>query len=109
MDERRVKNENRLSMVSLEYLLILIGKVFLIAPNFIDEIVAFLEDSHLAEADSNVLLPVPKSSHPVIYTAATQFCVAYGLFQIVLLVLRFVYRDSLDKGGNSFWNSACME
>ena len=67
-----------------------------------DAVVAFFEDFHLEEAFQDVYLPAPESewNHKVVYSAFQQFCIGYGIFQIVILVLRFVFSSSIsDKAG----------
>ncbi|MDH5783889.1 MAG: hypothetical protein OEZ35_09585 [Candidatus Bathyarchaeota archaeon] len=47
-------------------------------------------------------MPAPRSewNHKVVYSAFQQFCIGYGIFQIVILVLRFVFSSSVsDKAG----------
>jgi len=90
--ERRPEGGDRLSLASFGFFLILIGAISarLITPNYYDEFSAFFRDFHLVRVASNVFLPAPKSSHPIVYTAFMDFCIAYGLFQIAVLVFRFV-------------------
>jgi len=76
--------------------------IWLNTPNLKDAVVTFFEDFHLEEAFQDVYLPTPKSewNHKVIYSAFQQFCIGYGIFQIVILVLRFVFSSSIsDKAG----------
>jgi len=109
--ERRSEGRDRLSLASFGFFLILIGAIILITPNYYDEFSAFFRDFHLVKVASNVFLPAPKSSHPVVYTALMEFCVAYGLFQIAILIFRFALRDPVDKkaetvSGIVFWLGA---
>ncbi|MFQ6073988.1 MAG: hypothetical protein ACE5KC_02100 [Candidatus Bathyarchaeia archaeon] len=92
----------KIGFISFGFFLILVGFIWLNTPGLKDAIVAFLNDFHLKEAFQNVYLPAPRSEwkHKVVYGAFQQFCVGYGLFQIVLLVLRFVFGSSIsDKAG----------
>lgn len=82
-------------------------------PNLFDKIQAFLNDFTLKEAVphlSNVFAPVPENpgEHMVVYTAAWQFSLVWGVFQIIILALRFVavspVRKKAETAGNVvFW------
>lgn len=99
--ERRSEGGDRLSLASFGFFLILIGAIILITPNYYSEFSAFFRDFHLVKVarvgNGNIVLPAPKSSHPVVYTAVMEFCIAYGLFQIAILVFRFALRDPVGK------------
>ena len=102
---------DRLGFVSFGFFLIIVGVIFLITPNLHEEAVAFFQDFKLEEVYPNVYFPAPASSHPIIYRAAMRFCIAYALFQIAILALKFVLRDSLDSkaetlSGIVFWLGA---
>jgi len=109
--ERRSEGEDRLSLASFGFFLVLIGAITLITPNYYNEFSAFFRDFHLVKVAPNIFLPAPKSSHRVVYTAAMEFCVAYGLFQIAILVFRFALRDPVNRkaetvSGIVFWLGA---
>jgi len=109
--ERRSEGGDRLSLVSFGFFLVLIGAIIFITPNYYNEFSAFFRDFHLVKVASNFFLPAPKSSHPVVYTAIMEFCVAYGLFQIAILSFRFALRDPVDRkagtvSGIVFWLGA---
>lgn len=109
--ESRSEGWDRLSLASFGFFLILIGAILLLTPNYHNEFVSFFRGFHLVKVTSNVSLPAPKSSHPIVYTAVMDFCIAYGLFQIAILVLRFVLRDPIDRkagtaSGIVFWLGA---
>lgn len=102
---------DRLSITSFGFFLVLIGVILLVTPNYYNEFVSFFRDFHLVKATSNVFLPAPKSSHPIVYTVFMEFCIGYGLFQIAILVFRFVLRDPIDRkvgtaSGMVFWLGA---
>ena len=92
----------KIGFISFGFFLILVGFIWLNTPNLKDAVVAFFEDFHLEEAFQDVYLPAPRSewNHKVVYSAFQQFCIGYGIFQIVILVLRFVFSSSIsDKAG----------
>jgi hypothetical protein len=108
-----VKSENRyfrstrwLSTLSFGFFLILFGVIWIITPNFSSEVIDFAKDFHLETLTEHVVLPAPKKSHPDLYTAAMQFCLVFGAFQIVILILRFIFHDSLDKKSGTISNVA---
>jgi len=99
-----------LSTLSFGFLLILFGVIWIITPNFSSEVIDFVKDFHFEHLTEHVVLPAPEHSHQVIYKAAMQFFLALGVFQIVILILRFIFHDSLDKksgtvSGIAFWFS----
>jgi len=102
---------DRLGFVSFGFFLILVGTIYLITPNCYDEFVAFFKDFKLMKVAPNMYFPAPASNHPVVYGAVMKFCFAFGLFQIVLLCLRFALRDTLSRkaetlSGIIFWLGA---
>jgi len=111
LEERRLKALDRLGLASFGFFLVLIGVIFVITPNLSDEIVDFFTEFELVEVYPNVTLPAPASNHPVLYTAVAQFCFAYGLFHIAMLVVRLYFGDSLKRkaetlSGLVFWLGA---
>lgn len=100
-----------LGIASLGFFLVLVGVIWLITPNPFDEFVAFVKDFHLEDITENLSLPAPASSHPVIYTAVARFCLAFGVFHIIVLGLRIVFKESLDRKSGTvssvvFWLGA---
>ena len=109
--KRYFRRTGWLSTFTIGFFLILFGAIWIITPDFSREVIAFVKDFHLEHLSKHVALPAPKGDHPVVYTAAMQFCLVYGVFQIVILVLRFIFHDSLDKKSGTisniaFWFSA---
>jgi len=97
LDERRSEELDRLGFASFGFFLVLLGVIFLVTPNLGDEIIAFFKDFELVEVYPNVFFPAPASNHPVLYTAVAEFCIAFGLFHIAILFLRFYLRDHLSR------------
>lgn len=99
-----------LGLVSFGFFLILLGTLWAITPNLTEEVINFFKDFQLVPLTEHIILPAPTRSHPVVYTAAFQFCLAFGVFQIIILILRFVFGSSLNKKadalfGAGFWLS----
>ena len=95
-----------LGTLSFGFFLILFGIIWIITPNFSSEVIDFVKDFHLEHLTEHIILPAPEDSHPVVYTAAMQFCLVFGAFQIVVLVLRFIFHDSLDRKSGTISNIA---
>jgi len=93
-----------LSTLSFGFFLILFGIIWIVTPSFSSEVIDFAKDFHLEQLTEHIVLPAPKESHPVVYTAAMQFCLVFGAFQTVILVLRFIFHDSLDKKSGTISN-----
>jgi len=110
--ERRHEKGDILGLASFGFFLMLVGVIWIITPNLLEEIRKFFEDFKLEEeVFPNVFLPAPVHHHPVVYTAIARFCFVFGLFQIFILVLRFVFREPVDKiagtfSGMVFWSGA---
>jgi len=102
--KRYSRSTGWLSTLSFGFFLILFGLIWIITPNFSSRVIDFAKDFHLEHLTEHLLLPAPKESHPVVYTAAMQFCLVFGAFQIVILVLRFIFHDSLDKKSGTISN-----
>jgi len=105
------KERDWLSIVSFGFFLIIVGVIWLITPNPYDEALAFAKDFHLENITENVYLPAPASPHPVVYTAIAQFCLTFGIFHIIVLGLRIVFKEPLNRKSGTvpsvvFWLGA---
>jgi len=99
---RHPEGVDLLGLVSFGFFLILIGILWIGTPNLTNEIIEFFKDFQLVHLTEHIILPAPVHNHPVVYTAAMQFCLTFGVFQLVILVLRFVFRDSLKRKAETF-------
>jgi len=88
--------------ISFGAFLIIIAVIYLRTPGLISEIRAFVSDFHLAEVYQNFQWFVPSTNHPVLYSAAEQFCYAFGLVQILILGLEFARRSSTHRKAETF-------
>lgn len=107
-EKRTFKGPDWLGIVSFGFFLVLFGTIWMITPNFTGKVEAFFRDFHLENVTENITLPAPEHKHPVVYSAAMQFCFVFGAFQFVVLALRFVLNEPLDKKGGTisgivFW------
>jgi hypothetical protein len=103
--ERRREGQDKLSLASVGFFFLLIGVIWVITPDLSQKVIDFFKDFKLEkEIFPNVFLPAPARPyrHIVVYTALAQFCFVFGLFQIAILVLRFFFREPLDKVAGAF-------
>ena len=101
--ERQHEKRDILGLASFGFFVFLIGVIWVITPNLSQKVIDFFKDFELAEEIfPNVFLPAPADHHPVVYTALSRFCFVFGLFQIVILVLRFFFREPVDRVAGTF-------
>jgi hypothetical protein len=95
---------NLLGVVSLGFFLVLGGVILIVTPHPLSEVRAFFRDV----LEDGQGFPAPSNPHPVLYTAVMQFALIYGVFCVAILVLRFVFHDSVNRkagtaSGVVFW------
>lgn len=93
---RKRRLEGVFGALSAGVFLLLIGGIVVATPNLIDAIRDFSLDFRSVEVSPNFSLPAPRSNYPRVYTAVEQFCLAYGFFQVIILVLRLGARSPTD-------------
>ena len=107
--------EGLITAVSVGFVFLLVGTIFIINPNLFDGIVNFFKDFTIVDVipNSDLALPAPASpsDHTLVYEAAMQFSFAIGLFEIVILALRFFAPSPWGKrsetvGNMVFWLGA---
>ena len=101
------RNETFLSVLSAGLFLILVGMIFVTTPNLFDKIVTFFKDFDIVSVPySNVRLPAPQhpETHSTLYSAVWTFSFIWSLFEIILLVLRFLTRSQLTKKAETMSN-----
>lgn len=86
-----------IGILSFGMFIVLLGLTWAMNPSLHEEVVSFFRDFRMVEVSRNVFLPAPASSHPVLYSAAAQFALVFGALQIVILGLKFVFRDSFQS------------
>jgi len=96
------------SAISAGFFFILVGAIFMTTPNLFNEIIDFFSDFKLVSVPNltNVSLPAPvhPRAHSVVYLAVEQFSYVWGLFQLVILALRFLIRSPLNKDAETMSN-----
>ncbi|MGB9714360.1 MAG: hypothetical protein ACPLZC_05205 [Candidatus Bathyarchaeales archaeon] len=103
-DSQRYK-ESFVSAFSFGVFLILLGAIFIVTPNFFDKLSAFFMDFDIVQAPNlGIYFPAPKNpaSHMAVYSAASQFCLAWGIFLIALLCFRIFAHAPLHKKAENF-------
>jgi hypothetical protein len=106
--------EGIFTAISIGFFLLLVGTLFVINPNLFGNIIDFFKDFELVDVPhTNIILPAPESPqlHLTVYQAARQFSIALGVFQVVILALRFVIPSSWGKrsetvGNFVYWGGA---
>ena len=101
-------NEGLFSAISAGFFFILVGAIFVTTPNLFGEILDFFGDFDLVRVPNQPgwLLPAPAFPvrHSVVYSAAEKFSFAIGVFQIVVLALRFLARSPWGKKAETVSN-----
>jgi hypothetical protein len=103
-DFQRYK-ESFVSAFSIGVFLILLGAIFIATPNFFDKLSAFFMDFDIVQVSNiGIYFPAPKNpaSHTAVYLAASQFCLAWGIFLIALLCFRVFAHSPLNKKAENF-------
>ena len=118
LSSQKVPNRRRdgiLSAVTAGAFLVLVGSMFIIHPNLIDKIVNFFNDIKLVSIldQNNIMLPAPASValHVDVYSAVQQFSIAWGVFLVAMLVVRFAVNSPTGKKAENisdiiFWFGA---
>jgi len=101
--------ESLIGAVSAGFFLVLLGALFIITPGLFGRSIDFFEDFG-AVTVPNTTIGLFAPLHPLsqgnrmVYTAAEQFCFAFGVFQVVILALRFASRSSTSKKADTIGN-----
>ncbi len=99
--------EGLITAISVGFVFLLVGAIFIITPNLFDGIVDFFKDFTIVDVpNSNWALPAPQipGNHIVVYEAVMQFSFAIGLFQLVILALRFFAPSPWGKRSETVGN-----
>lgn len=103
-----ILGESIITAISIGFFLVIVGIIFVITPNLFGEIVDLAKNFELTKVvqNSDLMLPGPASpsGFSVVYVAAAQFSFAMGLFQIVVLALRFFASSPLGKRAETVGN-----
>jgi hypothetical protein len=103
----RQYQEGIFTAISIGFFLLLVGTLFVINPNLFGSIIDFFRDFGLVDVpNTSIVLPAPESLqlHLTVYQAAGQFSIALGVFQVVMLALRFIIPSSWEKRSETVGN-----
>lgn len=111
MDERTKDKPDIIGLLSFGFFLVLLGLIFSANPDLHVKIYEFLKDMSLQEIYPGVKFFAPTLRHSEVYTAAFQFSLAFAVFNILMLALRFIFREPWSrKAGTAssifFWSGA---
>jgi hypothetical protein len=112
LSERKYKRTDVIGIITFGFFVILVGVIFAVTPNLFHRISDFVQDFELGRR-SNLYIPAPRNlhAHTVFYTAVFQFCLAFAIFQVFVMLARFALKDSIDKKAGTisslvFWFGA---
>jgi len=103
----RQYQEGLFTAISIGFVLLLVGTLFVINPDLFGSILDFFRDFELVDVpNTDIMFPAPAtpSSHSMVYQAAGQFSIALAVFQIIILALRFVIPSSWGKRSETVGN-----
>ena len=103
----RKTQEGLFTAISAGFVLLLVGALFVIAPNLFDGILDFFNDFGLVDVpNTGIVFPSPESPemHLTLYQVAGQFSIALAVFQVFMLTLRFAIPSSWGKRSETVGN-----
>jgi hypothetical protein len=112
----RKYQEGLFSAISGGFFLLLIGTLFIITPNLFDKIINLFGDFQLVDVPNTDVIffgPELPRSHLIVYQVIGQISIAVCIFQIVILLLRFIIPSSWEKrsetvGNFVYWGGAAF-
>ncbi|KUO39487.1 MAG: hypothetical protein AVW05_04380 [Hadesarchaea archaeon DG-33] len=102
MSERRPEKIDFLGIASFGFFLALTGVIFAVTPELPSKIYDFFKDFQLQLVYPGVYFYAPASNHPILYNVAFQFCLIFAIFQVVILVARFILKESISRKAGTF-------
>lgn len=103
----RKGQEGVFTAISVGFVLLLIGTLFVITPNLFDSIIEFLKDLGLVDVPNTEIMffgPEFPLRHMTLYQAAEQLSIAVVMFEVFMLALRFVISSSWEKRSETTGN-----
>jgi hypothetical protein len=103
----RKYQEGLFTAISAGFFLLLVGTLFVITPDLFESILDFFKDFKLVDVtNTNIIFPGPEfpRSHLTVYQAAGQASIALCIFQIIILMLRFVIPSAWGKRAETLGN-----
>lgn len=99
--------ETLVTVLSIGAFLILLGSIFARTPDLFDKTVDFFSEFTLTKIpNTGIPLPAPSSpgAHRILYGTVAGFSLSWGIFQIVILGLRFLARSPLGRKTETLTN-----
>jgi hypothetical protein len=84
-----------------------LGAIFASTPNLFNDIIAFFKDFEIVEVqNTQIYLPAPAhpQTHLTVYSAAGTFCLTWGIYEIAILITRFLVRSPTNKKAETLSN-----
>ena len=106
--ETKLHNQEGLfTAISIGFLLLLVGTLFIINSNLFGSIMDFFKDFKLVDVpNTDIMFPAPEfpQLHLTVYQVARQFSIALAVFQVIILALRFFIPSSWEKRSETVGN-----
>lgn len=99
---RRRREDDYAGAISFGAFLILLAAFYLTNPSLPSEATAFIRDFKPVEISQNFWWLEPSSNHPILYSAAEQFCYLFGFVQVAILGLKLAKRSSIREKARTF-------
>ncbi len=102
--------ESIISGISVGFFFIVVGALFVIEPRLFDRVIAFFKDFDIVRVPNlGIYLPAPASPfallhREVVYLAVERFCFIWGIFQLIIIVLRLAFRSAVNKTAETVSN-----
>lgn len=99
--------EGLFTAISAGFFLLLVGALFVITPNLSDNILNFFDNVKMVDVpntDVVFLGPQLPTNHLALYQVVGQFSIAWAIFQIIILTLRFFIPSSWEKRSETVSN-----
>ncbi|MCW4044272.1 MAG: hypothetical protein NWE94_01995 [Candidatus Bathyarchaeota archaeon] len=105
----RTFGENIITAITVGTVFILIGAIYVatLPTSLGEKIVNFFSSfTAIQVPETTIYLPAPAapSAHAIVYNAAFQFCLGIAILQIIILLLRIMFRSPLGKTAETFGN-----
>jgi hypothetical protein len=100
--ERRRRRDDYAGAIAFGAFLILLAVFYLTNPSLSSEARAFIRDFRPVEISQNFWWLEPSSNHPILYSAAEQFCYLFGFVQVAILGLKIAKRSSVREKARTF-------
>jgi hypothetical protein len=92
--------ESFIGIVSAGFFFVLVGALFITTPTLFDSIVSFFRNfdfTRIPNTEIYFFAPLNPRAHVTVYRAAETYSFVWGLFQIVVLAVRFIVRSPVAK------------